>query len=496
MPDVPDETEDVQPVDSRRGPEALDTESAGDVGSTPSPVITPRKPGGLPTHLSLTKQVQMLAVWPLLEQVVAWLVWFVDTALAGRLPGEGVAVMTTEAVGAASYLVWLMGLLQGAVGIGATAMVARAVGARHRREANASVGQAVLLAFVWGIVLGVVFYLSGPYWWKLFGLEGESVEAATTYLQMLSLVAPFMSVLFVSGSCMRGAGNTRTPFYTMLVVNIVNAIVSLTLVRGFDMGITGIAIGTMSAWTIGALINVALLLYGTHGIRLHLHRLRLQRGIMKRLLRIGVPSLVDSGLMWTGNLLVVWVVGKLAIMNINEAPIGSHIIAIRIEGLSFLPGYAFAVAASSIVGQYLGAGDTETARKAAWACWRYGTAVMVPLGVLFMVVPGWFVWLMTDKQPFVQDVPPLLIMAGWAQIGFATQMILAGALRGAGDTRVVMIINTVFTFALRVPLCMFAVFVMGWGLTAIWMLLSVELMLRSLAVVWRFMQGGWAKIDV
>ena len=142
--------------------------------ATPEAIVRPRLkriPRGLPAHLSLPRQVAAVALWPLLEQLMASLVGSVDTILAGHLPVE--AVQSTNAVSVGSFVTWLMGLCQGAVGIGSTALVARAVGAGHKREANAAVGQSMLLAAVWGACIGVGFFAGAPWFADVFGLSGR-----------------------------------------------------------------------------------------------------------------------------------------------------------------------------------------------------------------------------------------------------------------------------------------------------------------------------------
>jgi len=250
------------------------------------------------------------------------------------------------------------------------------------------------------------------------------------------------------------------------------------------------------AWVIGAALMLAMLLRGRAGLRLYVHRLRFRAHMMWRIVRIGVPSFVENLTMWLGHAVILYMIGDYGLRIGNEAVLGAHAIAIRIESLSFLPGFAFSLAAATMVGQYLGAGDVETARRAGWACWRYAAVMMTTLGIAFMLVPRWFVWIMTDEPAFMDLTPPLLVMAGWAQIGFATGMVLGGAMRGAGDTRTTLIMNLALTYGVRVPLVALVVFYYEAGLTWVWAMLSVELMIRGVAFAARYMHGGWAKVKV
>lgn len=483
---------DVKPPQS----EPLDAAPGDALGAPPTvPAVArgARRPGGLPTNLPLHRQVATLALWPMLEQLMTWLVWAVDTSLAGHLPTA--AAESTNAVGAASYWIWLMQLVIGAVGVGATAMIARAVGARHRREANAVLGQSLTVAAALGVITGVFFFVTAEWIGLSSRLEGLSLDLSTMYARLLSSVAPFFAVLFIGAAALRGAGDFRSPFLVMVAVNVVNAAASILLVVGPEPvgghGLRGIAIGTMIAWFVGALLMVGLLIRGRGGIRLHLHRLRPERTMVRRLMRVGVPNLFEGMGYWLAAFAVLILVGK-----VHPDAVGSHMIAIRIEGLSFLPGFALSLAAATMVGQYLGAGDVRMARRSAWVCLAYGGSLMFVLGLAFILVPEALVRLMTNEPVFLAEVPVLLRIAGFAQIGFAAAMILNGAMRGAGDTLTVMVLSFGSLFLFRVPAVWVAVEWFDAAMPGIWIICSADLMVRGGLSLARFLHGGWAHVKV
>ncbi len=448
-------------------------------------------PAGLPTHLPMWKMVLALAMWPMLEQLLGALIGTVDTILAGRMVPAAM-----EAIGTSGYMLWLMGLLQGAVGVGSTAIIARHVARAEYSKADDALGQSMYLAFVWGLANAVLFWVTAPYLGLITSLEGDALAFCTLYLRYLALVAPCRAVIFIGAACLRGAGDTRSPFFVMLLVNVVNTLVSVVLVLGFGVGFRGIAIGTMVAWVVGSVVMWGLLQRGRGGIRLHLPNLKPQREMLGRLLRVGVPSLIENVGHWGGNLLVVVMVGYLAKLGLNESPMGSQIVGIRIEAFSFLLGFGFNIAAATIVGQYLGVGDVQSAKRATWVATGYTVAIMVSLGVLMMTIPATLTWVFTDQEPFLTDVPPLIFHAGWAQLGFAFFLVLSGALRGAGDTKTTMWMTYGSTFGVRLPLTWLVGIHLGYGLEGIWVVLSGELTLRGGLFLWRFLHGGWARVRV
>ncbi len=447
--------------------------------------------------LSIPRQVFALALWPLLEQFMSYMVGTVDLALAGHLDPQSLQVSATDALGVTSYVTWLMHMIHMAVGIGSAALIARAIGGRHRGLANAALGQSLILAVVAGVVVGALVFAGAHPIGALAGLTDQSLMLSVTYLRIVAVAAPFSAILMVGAACLRGAGDTRTPFVVMVVVNIVNVATSYLLVYGPDPigghGVAGIAVGTVIAWCVGALTILVMLMRSSGPIRLHRHRLRPHTHTLRRIIRVGTPNMLESVAgMWVANYMVLMIVGRLA----TQGVIGAHMIAIRIESLSFLSGYALSTAAATLAGQYLGLGDPRRARHAVMVCWAAAAVIMTTLGVAFLTVPEVFVGLITDAPLLVeQSVTPIRI-CGPIQIFFATQMVLAGALRGTGDTRAAMWMTTVSVYLIRLPSAYLLGIAWGWGLPGVWLALCGELVFRGVIFAARFLHGGWVKVQV
>ena len=453
-------------------------------------------PGRL-AGLSLPRQVAVLALWPLLEQVMAYLVGTVDLALAGHLHPLSLKVAATDALGVTSYVTWLIAMVHMALGAGGAALIARAIGSSHRRLANAAVGQALILALTAGLIVAASISLIAAPIGRLAGLDGQSLILCQLYLRVVAMAVPCSALLIVAGACLRAAGDTRTPFAVMVLVNVVNVGTSFLFVYGPSPigghGVAGIAAGTVAAWSVGAAVILFILVRGWGGVRLHRHRLKPHLHTLRRIVRIGGPNLLESVAgMWFANFLVLMIVGRLS----DDGVIGAHMIAIRIESLSFLSGHALGLAAATLVGQYLGLGRPDEARRAASLCWVVAAAIMTTLGIAFMTVPQWFIWVITDAPLLMnQSMTPIRI-CGPIQIFFATQMVLGGALRGAGDTRATMWITTLSTYLVRLPVVYVFAIQWGWGLNGVWLALCGELVIRGLIFAARFLHGGWVKAKV
>lgn len=466
--------------------------------------------------------------WPvLIDSLLNSFVGLTDTVLAAAI-----STPATDAVGGAAYIIWFVHLVIVALDVGATALVSRAVGAGRLAVANAAVGQTLLLAVFAGIGMGLlVAAMTGPLA-GIMGLSPEARRAFEIYLYVVAAGAPLASILFGTIACLRGAGDTRSPMVAMVVVNLVNIAASwilagadlttTTLVNGepvtrtllhnpfgFNLGVAGIAVGTVLAHGVGAAIMLALLARGTAGVRLLRRRLRPHCHTMRRLLRIGLPNFAETLGMWLGNFLIVLMVGWLG----NEGFLGAHILAIRVEAFSFLLGLAMGTAAATLAGQYLGAGSPRLAKRSVLACTAIASGLMGLLGLVMIFFPTRLVGLISSQPAHLELAPDALVIAGFVQIPFAVGIVVRSGLRGAGDVRVVMWLTWLTTYALRLPLAYVCsgvdIPIPEWlgggiienpfpyrGLAGLWLGLCIELSLRGAFFAARLFQGGWTRLRV
>jgi Na+-driven multidrug efflux pump len=174
----------------------------------------------------------------------------------------------------------------------------------------------------------------------------------------------------------------------------------------------------------------------------------------------------------------------------------AHVVTIRVESLSYMASLAIATAAATLVGQSLGRRDPDRASRATYIAFALGAAVMAFWGVVFICLGRRLAGMLITNPDAADLAGRCLFITGFAQIGFAALLIFGGALRGAGDTLVVMIINLASTIGLRLTAVLIVTLVFHKGLDAIWIVLSSELTIRGLLVYLRFRQGGWRHVRV
>ena len=473
----------------------------------PAPVLRYEAQRADVSRAALMRLLVTLSLPVFAEHLLHVFVGWTDTYLANHLvstkgltgqalaDARGINAAATAAVGTISYVGWFVGLLVGAIGTGSTAIIARAVGGRHRALANSVCGQSVSAAVVMGVVSGALLFAFAPQVARLSQLEGPALEYAESYLRLLSVAMPFTMLMFICGACLRGAGDTLTPAIAMIVVDVVNIFFSFALTYGLwgfpELGFHGIATGTVIAYIAAGVLLLVVLVRGRGGIRLYLHRLRPHWVTMRRLLRIGLPGGVEGTLQWGANFGVLLVVNDMS--NVVAA---AHINTIRVESVSYMAGFAVATAAATMVGQSLGMRDPRRARRSAYCAFLLGGGLMTLCGLSFILAGRWWADVFSNDPQVIDLTHKCLLITGFIQAAFAAAMIFGASLRGAGDTLVVMLNNLASIFLVRLVGVLIVGRILGYGLPAIWAVLSVELCVRAVLMYRRFLAGKWQEIKV
>jgi putative MATE family efflux protein len=457
---------------------------------------SPRQPA--PLDRPVWQQVLMLA-WPVLLQ--NWLVTAVhlsDRLLAGRFQDVGAAeqAATQAAQTTANYLGWLLSSYTALITIGSTALVARMIGARDRRTARLLLHQSLLLALTLGLVgmaLGLVFL---DRLLQVLRLQEVAAGYAAGYLRPLLYALPLQMVGMAGIACLAGAGDTRTGMWVLGGITLIN----LPLAWGFfsALGFVGIAVGTALSQGLGGLVVLLVLYVGRAHLRLRLRHLMPHPALIGRILRISIPAAMDNLSMMVGQL---WFLG--IVNDLGDTAAAAHGIALTWEALGFYAGAAFGTAALTVVGQSLGAGQPERAARGGWLAFAMGTGVMCAMGLLFFTLADPMFRLFCphpSQEAIVTTGIPALRLIAFGMPACGVCIILAAALRGAGDTRYPMLFTWVGFFVLRIPLAYLFTLPAprGWelGLVGAWLAMVTDLQIRGLFLLVRYLRGGWKLIEV
>ncbi len=436
-----------------------------------------------------------LALPVLTEQLLNTFVGLFDTYLAGRI-----SPAATSAIGLASYVDWLGGMLFMLVATGTTALVSRYTGGGDQPQANRFANESLTLAALLGSGVAITMFALAPLLARYCHMTGDAFGMTVEYLRIDALGYIVSGITFVGCAALRGVGNMRTPMLIFGVINVANVIASMTFVYGFGpcpaLGVQGIVLGTITARVVGALLTTAVFVGGRSGLHLRRHELLPSRRNAYRILRIGLPAGVDGAVMWSGHFLFLALIARLASDPLGQAYFAAHIVAVRVEAFSYLPAVAWSAATATMIGQALGAGLPQRARRVG----HEGVIQSVTLNLavaIFFFFGAKTVFEVMSADALVREVGvgPFRYLA-LMQPFMVASIVYVGGLRGAGDTRFPLLISLVGTVLLRVPVGYVFGIMLNGGLLGAWVGMFADNLWRAAAAYARFVRGRWLHAKV
>lgn len=437
---------------------------------------------------SISRSVLTLA-WPaVLEQLLNMSVGLADTYIVGHLGAAPLA-----AVGLSIQVLNLFWGLFGAIGVGSIALVARRIGAKEPESANAIAQQSILLALFVGVLTAIILWLGAPRFLAWLGAEPEVVEMGSAYTRAVASTVYMLSILFIGSAIMRGAGDTRTPMLVMLVINVVNIVLAYTLAYGIGplprLGVLGSGIGAATARGLGGLLILVLLIRGKGQVRIEYEIPRPNIKTLGQILRIGLPAVGEQLLMRFGQIVLATFIAGL-----GTVAYAAHQIAISALSVAYMPGWGLALAATTLVGQELGAKRLERASQSAYAALRMTVIIMTIMGGLVSAFPAQVIGIFTNDPAVIAAGILALRIAGLSMPFLGISFTLAGGLRGAGDTTSVLIILGVCIWGLRIANAYWLGPLLG--LAGIWTAVGADFVARAVLMSLRFRSGKWKRIQV
>ncbi|MEW6523489.1 MAG: MATE family efflux transporter [Bacillota bacterium] len=425
--------------------------------------------------------------WPVMtEMALQTLTQMVDMAMVGRLGATSIA-----AVGISFRPLFIGHAIFLGLGTAATAMVARFIGAGEKSQANHAAEQALLSSLALALAFGAALWLWSDQIIIAMGGTGMLVALGGAYIRGLApgMVCMLMSIILTSS--LRGAGDSRTPMQVNLVANVINVFGNYVLIFGHfgfpRWEVYGAAVATSFARAVALAALLVIAVRGKKAVSISPGRLaRPDWNLIRRMFRIGMPAALERVVLSVGLAVHLRLVTGLGTVAIAAATLAGNV-----EQLSFMPALGFSVASSALVGQSLGARDPARARAAAWESTRLCAVFMGAMGLAFFLFPTGFLRLFTDDPLVLAPGATLLRIVALAQLPTALAQVLAGGLRGAGDTSSVLYITLVSTGLCRIGLTFLLVIMLGYGLSAAWLAVVVDWGLRAFLAWRRFEAGNW-----
>ncbi len=430
--------------------------------------------------------------WPsFVELMLTQLTSMADLMMVGRLGSFAVA-----AVGLSGQPKLLLMSAIMALNVGATAMVARFKGMGERRQAAEVMRQALLVNLTLGAVMSVAgFFLAEPLV-RFMGARQETLADAAIYLKIQMAGMLTVAVTSTITASMRGAGHTRQAMIYNIAANAVNILGNYLLIEGHwgfpRLGVAGASLATV----IGQLAAMVMAVCYVRGQKYYVslmirEKFRAEWELIRRIVRIGLPSMLEQLIMRTGLMMY----GKI-VAGLGTLVFAAHQACLNIQSLSFMNGQAFGIAASALVGQNLGAGRPEFADAYAKRARRLGMAVSALLMFVLFFLGGAIVSLYVEEAEAINMGASALKIMAFILPFQSSQLIIASALRGAGDTRAVTGYSVLGVLIIRPAVAYLLVVVFELGLNGAWFALAADQLARSALTLLRLKSGKWKTIRV
>ncbi|RKH16216.1 MATE family efflux transporter [Corallococcus sp. CA047B] len=437
------------------------------------------------TRLPLRRAIFLLAVPMVLEMLMESVFAVVDVAFVGRLGAEAVATVgLTESILTIIYAAG-MGL-----SIGATAMVARRIGEKDSERAARTAVQAIGL----GVMLSTVLAIAGIVFARplLTALGGSPwvLEHGVGYTRVMMGGVVSILLLFLINAIFRGAGDAAIAMRTLALANGLNILLAPCLIFGLgpfpEMGVVGAAWATTIARSAGVLYQLFRLAQANGRLQVRREHVSLEPGTMLAMVRLSGAGMVQA-LVTTSS----WVVLVRIVSSFGSTALAGYTIAIRIVLFALLPAWGLGNAASTLLGQSMGAGDVARGERAVWMAGRYNLIVLSTIGVVFFVFATPLMGVFTTDAAVVETGATALRIFSLSFVSCAYGMVLTSAFNGAGDTTTPTLIDLCCLWALELPLAWVLAHPFGLGAVGAYIAVPVAFAAMSVSGIVLFRRGRW-----
>jgi len=430
-------------------------------------------------------QITLPAVFDLLAQT---LIMALDMKMVSSL---GPSAISSVGVGTAGMYALIPALI--AVATGTTALLSRAYGADNKIEGKKAFTQSFFIAVPLGIFLTIIFLLFSEQIINLVGnAKDMNLKDAILYQNMTVIGFPFLGISIATFYAFRAMGENKIPMIGNTLALVLKLILNFLLIYLFKWGIFGAALSTTLTRLFSAIFSIYLVFWSKKNwISLELKDLKFDYFTSKRILKVGIPAAVEQLGLRIGMLIF-----EMMVISLGNLSYAAHKIALTAESISFNLGFAFSFAASALVGQELGKGSSQKALKDGYICTIIAMIVMSTFGLLFFIIPQFLVSLFTKDKDVIELATMALKIVSICQPFSGASMVLAGALRGAGDTKSVLLITYLGIFLVRIPITYLFLDVLNFGLAGAWIVMTIDLVIRSSLAFYIFRRGKWKYLQV
>lgn len=444
--------------------------------------------------LSRRDRIQLiirLSLPAIMAQLSSIIMQYIDASMVGTLGAD-----RSAAIGLVASTTWLFNGLCTAIVTGFTVQVAQRIGAGEEKKAR----DLMRVGFVASVGMGLLLLLIGvwlaPVLPDLLGGEGAVVADAYQYFLIYALSLPIFQVCHTASGMMQASGNMRIPSILHVLACVLDVVfnflfifptrqIGTVTVWGADLGVAGAAWGTLAAHVVIAFPMLYFLL--VRSPLLHLRRgetWRIEGGYIKEGVRIAWPMALQQAVTNGAQIVSTSIVAPL-----GNIAIAANSFAVTAESVAYMPAFGIAAAATTLIGQSVGARRTDLTRKLGWLTMWFGMGLMVVVGGLLYLAAPWMMRLLSPDMQVVALGTQVLRIEAFVEPLYGASIIATGVFRGTGDTAVPSLFNFISMWAVRLPLAAFLA--PGMGLYGVWLAMAIELTVRGILFLIRMRGHKW-----
>ncbi|MBR1484918.1 MAG: MATE family efflux transporter [Prevotella sp.] len=446
------------------------------------------------TRSEKLRLIVSLSIPSILAQISATVMFFIDASMVGHLGAKASA-----AIGLVETTGWLMGGLASAASMGFSVQVAHFIGANDFERARRVLRQSLVCCLLWSVLMSLVCLAIAwplPFW---LGGNEEIARDASLYFAIIGLCGIFFQMEGLAGSMLKCSGNMKIPSALNIMMCVLDVVFNYCFIYVLGLGVMGAALGTGLAELITAALMLYFLLWRSDMLGLFkrsrstfhfsVRDFRPARDVVTTAFKIGAPMGLQHMLMGSAQ-----IVSTLIVAPLGTIAIAAHSLAITVESLCYMPGYGIAEAATTLVGQGIGAGQRVLSRSLATMSVSLGIVVMTLMGMLMWVFAPELMSLMSPVDDIIALGSQVLRIEAWAEPMFAAAIVCNGVFIGAGDTLKPAIMSLSSMWGVRLTLA--ALLAPRYGLKGVWTAMAIELTFRGLMFLSRMRFGRWQQFSV
>lgn len=424
------------------------------------------------TKLQIFKALVILSIPTILEEMLATLLQYVDTAMVGQL-GQN----ATASVSVTTTITWLVGSICSALGIATLSMISKAVGSKDKERIRRISSQMLMLAVGCGLLVGGLSMALSPYIPLWMGAEEEIQKDASVYFFIISVPMVFRACNSILGAAIRATKDTKTPMFINLSANLLNVLLNYVMIYIWGWGVTGAAVASAISYTLsGCCMFVA---YRRNQL-LHWEwkSFKVDGAILADCAKLSIPVLATNVTSCLG-----YVVFASLVTGMGTTIFAAHSIAVTAETIFYIPGYGLRTATSALVGISLGEGNRKKFENTSFISVILTMAMMVLSGVVLYLTAYPLMCVFTNSEEVARIGAEMLKLVAFSEPFFGLMVVMEGIYYGLGRTKYTFWVTTLSMWGVRILFTWICVELWNQGLTEVWYCMIADNVCKAVLLV-------------